>query len=169
MSVVRQSTWHVNHALTNLQFPSEFGRTVEGLNSEMTAMELKQINLFAFPVIISRVQPLGRERPHIRGTLVGALAFIARAASLPSYEFNFLNKAKVRYALKKWRESYKELIGQAYIGVNEVMALSFWLYSFSCHFGKSCLVWRAVLSISAWACSTSLSTSLRPGRSWAAP
>ena len=118
----RQDATAVNHAVTNIKFPTECGRVVEGLSADMTSMELRQMNMFCFPVVIDLLESAPLERPHVRKVLVASLSFLARLATLPSFEFNDVTKPKIVYALKKWREAFKEVAGQAYIGVNEVSA-----------------------------------------------
>ena len=121
----------ISEALREVRLPSEFGRYFECLHANMQAIELRQVNLFLFPVLIDMTEPPARpqnrrgapqpppEPRYVRKVLLACLCFIARVALLPSYEFNKLDKAKCVYALSRWRDTYTRLIGEGYLGVND--------------------------------------------------
>ena len=79
--------------------------------------------MLLFPVLLPLLTSQGDEPDNLRRILVAALAFISRAALLPSNEYDCVDKAMLTRLLKQWRLAYCRCLGAAYFNLNEVRHL----------------------------------------------
>ena len=94
-----------NEIMKKIKVTREFPRRARELDfSVLKALEMRNIILFFFPIIVQCIEQDARER-----RLWFLLAFLIRACTLPNEEFNQVNKNEISNACKNFYALYESL------------------------------------------------------------